>query len=385
MAKADWNQKHLDHIHRPGKTHLTSQEMKNYVYFSSATKGHAGKVVKIKIDLFPRFAALVDPKSYNGQTVVRQIENLRMANGASAGSLGNINSAFKFMFKARNMDVFYAILDGGENGKKEVYITDIRANFGADDKAPGLYGLNSWTRKFDKLTELDLHDKVVFLNGQTENWGRAMLSAKKHCFASEQNLALFYSPNSVINALGVWHTSGSNQAAKDAAGQLQKLIQKNAKKRVVWVAEGEGAGVFADALDGVTGSLAAHKVRLIDPVGDTPALLQKLKTKESRPPVGEVAPVTFTGTNRAATILMDAHKQALINELKNLKVRGDGEYLHDEMVAQLESSGGGSALNQNKQALSSTAALNQRVLHKAQPVVAANRAALSFIDALKRV
>src|SRR5690606_39016735 len=109
------------------KDHVNKQAMKDYVYFSDNTKGQTGKAVRIKIDLFPRFAALVDPSTHKGQTIIRKIENLRMVNGASAGVYSNANCAFRYMLQLSNMKVFYTVLDGPVG--KEIFIGDIKADF----------------------------------------------------------------------------------------------------------------------------------------------------------------------------------------------------------------------------------------------------------------
>jgi hypothetical protein len=159
----------------------------------------------------------------------------------------------------------------------------------------------------------------------------------------------------------------------------------NHGKKVGWVAEAEGAEVFSSALDEIKGSLVGHRFRLIDPLTNTPVLLEKLKIKEIKPVNAEVAPVTYTGQNRATSMYMESQKQAVINALKMLRVQSTGEDLHLEVMADLESTVAHTPLGNNKQALANTAALNKRVVHPKGTPVKTNKAALSFVAALKRV
>src|SRR5690606_10372882 len=127
------------------------------------------------------------------------------------------------------------------------------------------------------------------------------------------------------------------------------------------------------------------RYRLIDPIADTPVLLHKLGVKGIKPAGDEVAPVAYTGKNRSARIFMESQKAAVISALKMLRMRGSAEEPHQDMVATLESTMGNNAMLSNKKALSNTAALNQPVRHPKAAAPLPNKAAISFITALKRV
>jgi hypothetical protein len=384
MAMPSLNTKKLSHLPSPSKTLLSKQAMKDYVYFSDNTKGINGKVVKIKIDLFLRFAALVDPKTHTGQTIIRQIENLRMLNAASPGVHANTHSAFRFMLQLSNMQVFYAVLDGDNESGKAIFIGDIKADFKNNNDKAGLYVFDTLTDRYSRFKQTNLDGKVVYVNGQCGNLKDAGIAANKRVEISIDRLALFFTPGDVINELGIWSSSSVAEKMNESIGQLRNVMKFNQDKKVHWVAEAEGAEVFSSALDGINGVLSGHKFRLIDPLANTPLLLQKLKTKEIKPTTDEVAPVTYTGENRATNMFMESHKHAVINALKMLSAKSYAEYPHQNMVKELEATAGNKPAEKNKQALTNTAALNQRVM-PTKAVVTDNKAALSFITALKRV
>ena len=384
MATPPRNPKSLSHLPSSTNTFLSRLDMKDYVYFSENTKGIFGKAVKIKVDLFPRFAALVDPKTHAGQTVIRQIENLRMLNGASPGVHANVNSAFRFMLTTTNMKVFYAVLDG-DQGRKEIFIGDIKADFDSSGNDAGLYVFDTFSNKYKKHKQVFLHDKTVYINGNSGNLEKTLEYAQQQTETSKGNLALFYVPGNVVNGLGVWGSTSQSLSVKSAMSLLSDIIKFNREKRVIWVSEAEGADVFLNALTDVTGSLKGHSYRLIDPITDTVSLLANMKAKEIKPPVDEVAPVTYTGKNRVTNLHIESKKQAIIDALKMLRVKGFADFPHQQMVKELEATVGNAPLGKNKQALIDTAALNHRVLHPKSVTRESNKATLSFITALQRV
>lgn len=382
----NWITKIPSYIPSAARTHSPIQDYNDYVYFSDNTKGHSGKVVKIKVGLFSRFAALVNPHTCDGQTIIRQLEALRASNCAGPGVHTDTQSAFRYMLKVKNMQVFYAILDGKDKGKKEIFIGDIKADFAAGPNKAGLYALNTVTNKMVPNAAAELDQKIVYLNGQCDNMLDAVEKATTalEIPVADTNLRVFYTPGNIINNLGVWSSTTQSQETKDVITQLRNIINLNNKKRVLWVAEGEGADIFSKALDSVTGSLATYRFRLIDPVTNTPALLQKLQTKEIKPTTSEVAPVQYTGKNRTATLSIEACKQVLIDSMKQLKVTGYTVDVHQEAIASLEASGN-THLGSNARQLQDTAALNKRLIPPSVAQPKHNMAALSFVQALRRV
>lgn len=384
----NWITKIPSYTPSSARTHSPIQNLSDYVYFSEATKGHSGKVVKIKVDLFSRFAALVDPNSCDGQTTIRQIEALRATNCAGPGVHTDIRCSFRYMLKVKNMKVFYSVLDGKDKGKKEIFIGDIQADFAAGIDKPGLYVYNTNSKKMVRNEGGDLDDRAVYLNGLCGSMLDAVEKAKiaREITGPIVDLAVFYTPGNIVNDLGIWSSGVQSQQTRQAIAELTGIIKANNKKRVYWVAEGEGADILSKALDGETGSIRNHVLRLIDPMTNTPELLQKSRAKEMRPSItGEVAPVTYSGEGRALGLSVEATKQATINFLKNLKVSGNSESFHIKSIATLESRLGNTQLGSNAQHLQNVAGLNK---HMTPPSVAQpkpNMAALSFVQALKRV
>lgn len=373
----------LSHLPSPSKTMLNKQAMKDYVYFSDNTKGQTGKAVRIKIDLFPRFAALVDPSTHKGQTIIRKIENLRMVNGASAGVYSNANCAFRYMLQLSNMKVFYTVLDGPVG--KEIFIGDIKADFERGNDKAGVYLYNTSFRRYKWYDQVGLDGKIVFINGLSSDLDDAARQARSRVETNNQNLALFYIPGSVINELGVWNTGYKSQVFKTAKEQFVNLMKFNRGNKVAWIAEAEGADMLSAALDDLSGNLAGHRYRLIDPLTNTPELLQKLKAKEVKPAGDEVAPVAYTGQNRATNMLLSAQKGAVISALKMLRVKGYAEDYHQSMVAELEKGGSKTTAEQNKRSLANVATLNHRTSLPKTRAPIADKAALSFVTALKQV
>ncbi|HSC67238.1 MAG TPA: hypothetical protein VLC79_06090 [Cellvibrio sp.] len=384
MATPPRSPKALSHLPNSTNTFLSKLDMTEYVYFSEQTKGVFGKAVKIKVDLFPRFAALVDPKTHVGQTVIRQIENLRMLNAASPGVHANVNSAFRFMLKLPDMQLFYAVLDG-DQGRKEIFIGDLKASFDKGEEKAGLYLYDSFSNKYNACKQAFLQERAVYINGQCGGFNDALKKAEQRTGLSKERLAVFYVPGNVVNSLGVWSSASQSQSVKEIGSQLAELIKFNRDKKVSWVPEAEGAEIFSNALVGVNGTVKGHKYWLIDPLTNTPALLETLKAKEIKPSTDEVAPVTYTGQNRAINIYIESRKQAIIDALKMLSAKGNAEYPHQQMVAKLEATAGSAPMSKSKQALTNIAALNPRALTPKSTASAPNKAALSFITALQRV
>lgn len=207
-----------------------------------------------------------------------------------------------------------------------------------------------------------------------------MNRASAQVTSDKNSLALFYVPGRVVNELGVWG-SGVRSHYKEAVKSLIQVMKFNRENKVGWIAEAEGADMLSGALGKLSGSFAGHRFRLIDPLTNTPLLLQKLKEKEIQPARDEAAPVVYSGSNRAANIYMEAQKEAVVHALKMLRVKGLAIEPHQAAVAELES-GGDPASPRSQRALANTGALSHSF---PGPKVNTNRSLLSFITALKRV
>ncbi len=380
----DWTAKIPSHVPCSARTHMSSADMKKYVIFSEHTKGTTGKVVRIKAELFTRFASIVDAATHNGQMTIRQIEALRHASGAAQGSVTNINSAFRYMHKVKDMHVYYSVLnESGGSNKTAVFITDVKPDFGETNSEAGLYSYKSVTRKFGReKSSADLTEKSIFISGSQQNLQSSLDAATQRGVKAD---AIFYSPSDVSNDLGAWRTIGQSQRTQAAISELAKVFQNNAKKRVYWAAEGEGAGLVEQAMDEVLGKLEAHRMRLIDPVADTPSLLQKLKAKEVKIGGGgeDVAPITYTGERRAAQITLTSHARQLLQELAQLRVTPLNRDAHAQMVQQLQQSEPARGLSQAKNTLQRDASKDHRPSNVSK--VAPQLAVSTFVAAIKQL
>ena len=338
MAASRWTKHIPSHVPSAARTHLTHAQLREYVIFSEATRGLSGKPVRIRVDLFLRFASLVDPKTHEGQTTIRQIENLRNAAGGG-GSLSNASSSFKHMALLNNMQVFYSILDDVELGKKSVFISDIKPESGEIKDLIGLYAFNTSAGKYKQaIKPIDLTEKSVYISGNNGSLKNAISSANTRLDTSVKDKVIFFSPSDVINALGIWKKPGQASRNQTAQKELAKHMQFNANKRVYWVAEGEGAALVNDTVPQLTGTFPHFRMRFVNPITDTPSLIQRLKAKEIKVGGGneDTSPITYTGDNRPAQIMLGAHAAALIAELSRLRVTPLNRDAHDDMVGKLQ-------------------------------------------------
>src|SRR5690606_15978339 len=64
--------------------------VEGYLFFSPNTKGLSGNPVKIRADLFVDFFCNVDPETHDGQTIIRDIESLKIF-GKTAGPSARVS------------------------------------------------------------------------------------------------------------------------------------------------------------------------------------------------------------------------------------------------------------------------------------------------------
>ena len=387
----DWTAKIPSHVPCSARTHMSSADMKKYVIFSEHTKGTTGKVVRIKADLLTRFLAIVDPQvAFNPVApkdfIIRQIESLRHAAGSANGSINNVNSAFRYIHSVKGMNVYYSILnESGGSNSPAVFITDVRPSSGDRIGKAGLYSYSQTRNRYAEEKEsADLSGKSVFIAGQSEDIAGSYEKAKSLNLTPH---AIFYCPANVVNELGVWRSPGQSLQTQDAVTKLSQHMQNNAKKKVFWVAEGEGAALAEQALSEVRGVLPEQKMRVIDPVADTPKLLQKLKEKQMK--IGSdvsmsgdklgnssPAPVEYTGKRRDAGVLMKSHMQALLQELVSARTVLENRDAHKAEVAKLKSN-----VDQSEGFSKARSELTAAGRKNLIPAIAA----ITFVDAIKRL
>ncbi len=153
------------------------KDIDGYIFFSPKTTGQVGKPVKIHSNLLIDFMLSVDPKTADGQAVIRDINNLRsFANTVTSGipkpkggtgdrdghkarmqSLYNIlDATAKQMslkrersFLTTNVRVYYFIDQKPGDAYPTVYINEVQVRAGDVSKQGGFYenGISRYGRK----------------------------------------------------------------------------------------------------------------------------------------------------------------------------------------------------------------------------------------------
>ncbi|HRH77845.1 MAG TPA: hypothetical protein PK129_10895 [Cellvibrionaceae bacterium] len=276
------------------------KDISGYIYFSHNTKGTTGRAVKIHTDLFLEFFCAVDPTSAEGQSVIRDIESLRVnpaafqppghnipppktQNHTHRNLLSKINSTLGVLARrqeqcltTKNLVAYFHIhqLDGDKH--PTVYISELqikRADWSAEG---GLYKVvkSRTGESFQKDQSLDLSDSEIYVSRACEHVADAFN------FASTVNasptLKVFFNPDSTANDLGIWSQPRLPSSTKVLVESMRDLVRQNATKTVSWFLDGEGAALFARALKGLPGNLEKHSFRFINPRAYLPALVQEL-------------------------------------------------------------------------------------------------------------
>lgn len=307
-------------------TLVTAKDAKKFVFFSPLTKGNCGRPIKINASLLPQFISLVDPKSHDGQTIIRHIQGLR-ATAGQGGSYQNMNNAFEHMERVKHVQICYKILQVDANSPVGVYITDLRSAYAGDGKKAGLYSVTQAGRMTDvkEVSGLTISGANIVINGNCA--GTSAAGANALNLTSTSSTALFYNPSHVVNELGLWSnpTKHANNAQL-AAGTLADILMKNQNRTssLNWHIEGEGAALLVQALSKVTGELSNQKFRFIDPVGDTTTTINLLKGKKAQL-TSDV--VSYSG-KRAATVSLLSQRTKLATAIKSLV--NPGHPLHQE-------------------------------------------------------
>ena len=310
---------------------IKANDAKNFVFFSPATKGGSGKPVKINAALLPKFISLVDPKSHDGQMIIRHIQGLS-AKAGQAGSMQNMNNAFAHMDSVKHVQIFYRIMQLDANSPVGVYITDLRYGVSGDDMKPGLYmvNMNSGPKP---LNAVKLSGTKIAINGQSEDLKSASDSALE--LTSSSSAILFYNPSAVVNELGIWSDSAQRtNKTLLATEMLSKVLVENQNRdnTLEWYVEGEGTELLGRALAKVKGELTKFKFHFIDPIGDTTSALNLLKTKKAQLAT-EV--VKYTG-KRASTVSLLTQRSQLASVIKSLVSSGHPLYQdREKSVAKL--------------------------------------------------
>lgn len=280
------------------------QSLDQYVYFSPLTMGGAsGRAVKIHKDLFLPFFCIVDPATHDGQSIIRQIENLRTtctivrketgsgyANNPRQGEkhktqLTKVNSAFHQVLIIKNLHVHYRVSQEDGDKAPGIYISHIRQVNRDSGGTPGLYEQQSSMRGAGgtrKVESQQVDGKKVYINGSAKTLNKAMFDAR--ITTKDENSLLFYCPARATDEMGLLGKSIRSRITTDTVNELANILKKNQKstRGVTWYVEGEGVNVLNEAVKQVSGELSTHQFNLINPVANTARLIEALANKKAK-------------------------------------------------------------------------------------------------------
>lgn len=319
--------------------------VEGYLFFSPNTKGLSGNPVKIRADLFVDFFCNVDPETHDGQTIIRDIESLKIF-GKTAGPsarvsvpaknetkahqsrLNQINKNLSILtvsqstasektFTTKNVRVFYHVLQKEGDAFPTIYISDIRVIRSGTDEQGGLYDYvkSLYSRKLAKSKNTNLDKKTVYISAACDSTEEAMKTAIANC--NDAQPLLFFNPSSIAEDIGVWSKPRISNSTKNTIRELSELLLENQKRSVDWRVEGEGAAILARALANIPGTLEKHSFKFINPRTNLATLLQNLGQRKAQLH-GEFLDYT---RDQIALISIAQNSNAISDQLKNLPVQ----------------------------------------------------------------
>lgn len=293
------------------------QSVNDYIFFSPQTTGtNSGRAVKIRKDLFLAFFCAIDPDTYDGQVVIRQIENLRTTSTLALEETGSdyannprqtadhkmridrLKGVSRHSLAVKNLRVSYRISQQGSDRSPTIYIDEIKTKNEADTNQAGLYQASAGiaVKGAKKIEDKDLTAKSVYINGVERSLSNALQSAAKTL--GESNATLFYNPSEATDDLDLWGASSKTYTTQFAIEKLAKVLKDNQGNTITWHAEGVGAALLTEALGKVTVELSKHEFRLINPIANTVNLVQAINSKKAK-----LTDKSFTYENNTASLL----------------------------------------------------------------------------------
>lgn len=291
-------------------TQSVTHDVSEYLFFSPNTTGLSGSPVKIRADLFMDFFCNVDPQTHDGQSVIRDIESLKIfgktasqnahvsvparnESTAHKNRLNRINQTLSVLsfnqstspeqtFATKNVRVFYRILQKEGDAFPTVYISDIRVVQRGRDNIGGLYEYASTMRgiTLEKSKSTDLDGKTVYISAASDSAKKAMDDAVANTNTAKP--ALFFNPREVAEDLSIWKKSRPSNNTKGLIDHLSDLLMKNQRRTVNWHVEGEGAAVLAHALEKMPGTLEKHSFKFINARTNLATLIQSLGQRKAQ-------------------------------------------------------------------------------------------------------
>jgi hypothetical protein len=324
------------------KAKSVTHDVSEYLFFSPNTKGLSGSPVKIRADLFMDFFCNVDPQTHDGQSVIRDIESLKIfgktasqnahvsvparnESAAHKNRLNRINQTLSVLsfnqstspektFATKNVRVFYRILQQEGDAFPTVYISDIRVVQRGRDNIGGLYEYTSTSRgiALEKSKNTDLDGKTVYISAAADSAKKAMDEALANI--RNDKPALFFNPREAAEDLSIWKKPRLSHNTKGLIDQLSDLLMKNQRRTVNWYVEGEGAAVLAHALEKVPGTLEKHSFKFINARTNLATLIQSLGQRRAQLK-GEFLDYT---RDRTALLSIAQNSEAISYQIKQL-------------------------------------------------------------------
>jgi hypothetical protein len=284
------------------------KDLDGYIFFSENTQGISGSPVKIHTRLFLDFFCAVDPDSAEGQSVIRDIEALRVNPNAYQqitrptppppkpkrpshqqqlrkinNTLCQIGQRLEMSRSTKNLVVYYHIHQLEGDKCPTVYISEIHIQNESGRVEGGLYKpakLRSGQDSYTKDPSLDLENQGVYVSKGVLQTAEAFAEADH--IRTKVPLKIFVTPKSAANDIGIWHEPRVTDKNIKLVSQLRDLIRQNSGKKVDWWLDGEGAAIFGQALKGLNANLEKQNIQLMNPRCNIPALLQDLSAHKAQ-------------------------------------------------------------------------------------------------------
>lgn len=349
------------------------KDIGGYVFFSNNTTGNSGRPIKIHSDLFLDFFGAVDPTSHDGLTIIRDVESLKVnpkayrppssfqppqaSNMASdhcarLAKIGRTTTAMRhetqkqiyqtemekeLCISTKNIRLYFHIHQKEGDKAPTAYISEIQVTKENSNQNAGLYEMQASSRgeSLKKSDSINLEGKTVFVSGASASPEIAMDNAIDNLRTDKA--VLFFNPASVANDLGIWKNNRLTESTLKVIDEMKNVLEKNARKKVAWVVEGEGAAVLAHAIGKVNDTLANHSFKFMNAKTNLPKLLQDLTQKKAQL-AGE-----FIGYTRDKTALLAiaSQNQDLLTQIDSLPGNsGYNKIARHHLKGQLKSLGG---------------------------------------------
>ncbi|KEQ18473.1 hypothetical protein [Endozoicomonas numazuensis] len=250
-----------------GKHNIQSfQHDGGFLLFDRDTDGRSGRRILINAQLANKFSALINHDS-KGQLVIAGIKQLR-AKGGGINSNSCNSKPQRHMDAIGHVLVTYEIHQSSPDDPYDgIRIIDLDLADFAGSREPGFYRVEKdpvkkeWAAKNSKPSK-NIKTQKAAINGRVENFDRASkqllpeMVEKAYGSAETEGFDFFYQPPSLLRRGLSWLTPAQKRVNSQIASQrlAKGLLEAQKKKQTVqWVIHGDGATLFAQALDQLKG------------------------------------------------------------------------------------------------------------------------------------